>query len=132
MNSVEQNLKSYCIIVSGRNEFRNITKKQSKLGNTRMKIEISSYMVPLWAISGQDDVIWKKFQKSLISRFFVSELFFRNEYQPIFTLWTRKWPFWPLYWWIDSNFRSDNQFVSKWLFLRSVPSVLQIEVSHVI
>ena len=42
---------------------------------------ISSYMVPLWVISGQYDVIWKKFQQLLISRFLVSELFFRTKYQ---------------------------------------------------
>ena len=49
----------------------------------------------------------------------------------IFTLSTRKWPFWPFYWQIYSNFRSDDQFVSNWLFMRSVFSRLQFEVSHV-
>ena len=44
---------------------------------------ISSYIVPLWIISGQYDVTWKKFQKLLIWRFSVSELFFRNKYQLI-------------------------------------------------
>ena len=41
---------------------------------------IPSYMVPLLMISGHYDVISKKFQKLLILRFLVSELFFRNKY----------------------------------------------------
>ena len=40
---------------------------------------IPSYMVPLLMISGHYDVISKKFQKLLILRFLVSELFFREK-----------------------------------------------------
>ena len=42
---------------------------------------IPSYMAPLMSISGHYDVIWKKIEKLLIPRFFVSELFFRNLYK---------------------------------------------------
>ena len=43
------------------------------------RLVISSYMVPLLSVSGHYDVILKKFEKLLISRFLVSEYFFRNE-----------------------------------------------------
>ena len=44
---------------------------------------IPSYMEPLLIISGHYDVISKKFQKILILRFLMSDLFFRNKYKPI-------------------------------------------------
>ena len=62
---------------------------------------ISSYMVPLLIISGHYDVISKKFQKLLILRFLVSELFFRNKYVFIVisiifdSKWWVTWPFSP-------------------------------------
>ena len=89
----------------------------------------------------------KKIQKLLILRFFMSDLFFRNKYKPIVIslVYASKWwvtwlflhnelenyHFWPLYWQIYSNFRPDGQFVSKWLFLISVPSELHFGVSYV-
>ena len=60
---------------------------------------ILSYMVPLISISGHYDVIWKKIEKLLISRFFVSELFFRNKYKltvisiVFASKWWVTWPF---------------------------------------
>ena len=44
---------------------------------------IPSYMEPLLIISGHYDVISKKFQKILILRFLVSDLFFRKKYKII-------------------------------------------------
>ena len=44
---------------------------------------IPSYMEPLLIISGHYDVISKKFQKLLILRFLVSDIFFRNKYKLI-------------------------------------------------
>ena len=62
---------------------------------------IPSYMVPLLMISGHYDVISKKFQKLLILRFLVSELFFRTKYVSIVisivfdSKWWVTWPFSP-------------------------------------
>ena len=60
---------------------------------------ISSYMVPLLIISGHYDVISKKLKKLLISRFSVSEWFFRNKNVLIVissknaAKWCVTWPF---------------------------------------
>ena len=62
---------------------------------------ILSHIVPLLIISGHYDVISKKFQKLLILRFLVSELFFRNKYVLIVisivfdSKWWVTWPFSP-------------------------------------
>ena len=49
----------------------------------RGHLVILSYMEPLLIISGHYDVISKKFQKILILRFLMSDLFFRNEYNHV-------------------------------------------------
>ena len=60
---------------------------------------ISSYIEPLLIISGHYDVISKKFQKLLILRFFVPDLFFRNINKLIIisfgyaSKWWVTWPF---------------------------------------
>ena len=70
---------------------------------------IPSYMEPLSITSGHYDVISKKFQKSLILRFLVSELFFRNRYVFIVisivfdSKWWVTWPF-------SHNELEDDQF----------------------
>ena len=63
------------------------------------RLVIPSYMVPLLSISGHYDVIWKKFEKLLISQFLVFEYFFRNEYKHVVISivyafkWWVTWPF---------------------------------------
>ena len=59
---------------------------------------ILSHMVPLLIISGHYDVISKKFQKILILRFLVSDLFFRKKYKIIvisFVYASKWWVMWP-------------------------------------
>ena len=91
---------------------------------------ISSYIVPFLSISGHYDVIWKKFEKLLISRFLVTEIFFRNKYNLMVisivyaSKWWVTWPFHTInskmailtaLLQIYSNFRSDDQKLKLWM-----------------
>ena len=73
------------------------------------RLVIPSYMEPLSITSGHYDVISKKIQKLLISRFSVSKLFFRNKYVLIVisieyaSKWWVTWPF-------SHNELEDDQF----------------------
>ena len=63
------------------------------------RLVIPSYMVPLPSISGHCDVIWKKLEKLLMSRFVVSVWFFRSNYKHVIisivyaSKWWVTWPF---------------------------------------
>ena len=78
---------------------------------------ISSYMVPLLIISGHYDVISKKFQKLLILRFLMSDLFFRNKYKPIVIslVYASKW--WVTWLFLHNELENDHfdRFIGKYI-----------------
>ena len=89
-------------------------------GGTMVKSDhlvISTYMVPLLIISGHYDVISKKFQKLLILRFLMSDLFFRNKYKPIVIslVYASKW--WVTWLFLHNELENDHfdRFIGKFI-----------------
>ena len=78
---------------------------------------IPSYMEPLLIISGHYDVISKKFQKLLILRFLMSDLFFRNKYKPIVIslVYASKW--WVTWLFLHNELENDHfdRFIGKFI-----------------
>ena len=78
---------------------------------------IPSYMVPLLSISGHYDVIWKKFEKLLISQFLILEYFFRNEYKHVvisIVYASKWWVTWPFFHYAIGNDHFDG-FIGKFI-----------------
>ena len=78
---------------------------------------IPSYMEPLLIISGHYDVISKKFQKLLILRFLMSDLFFRDKYKPIVIslVYASKW--WVAWLFLHNELENDHfdRFIGKFI-----------------
>ena len=78
---------------------------------------IPSYVVPLLSISGHYDVIWKKFEKLLISQFLIFEYFFRNEYKHVvisIVYASKWWVTWPFFHYAIGNDHFDG-FIGKFI-----------------
>ena len=81
------------------------------------RLVIPSYMVPLLSISGHYDVIWKKFEKLLISQFLIFEYFFRNEYKHVvisIVYASKWWVTWPFFHYAIGNDHFDG-FIGKFI-----------------
>ena len=81
------------------------------------RLVIPSYMVPLLSISGHYDVIWKKFEKLLISQFLILEYFFRNEYKHVvisIVYASKWWVTWPFFHYAIGNDHFDG-FIGKFI-----------------
>ena len=91
------------------------------------RLVIPSYMVPLLSISGHYDVIWKKFEKLLISQFLIFEYFFRNEYKHVVisivyaSKWWVTWPF--------LNYELENDHFDRFIGKFIPTSGLMIDLS---